>query len=431
MHLLLNIIRLYCLITNNSKIMSELINNSSERVQKLKKLLLSLHENPNLDAVKAELEEMLGKVPYGEVVQAEQELINEGLPPQEIQKYCDLHSNALKDNIDLSYMKEVTEGHPVHTLRMENRAIEGEISKLKDIFIKCRFNKDIINLNDTVIQLKGVFNLLMDVEKHYIKKENIIFSILEKYGITGPSTVMWGKDDEVRQFLKSSIKLLNEDEPLTIETLQGFIDLMLSPTADALHEMIEKEEKILFPMCLDKFTDIDWYEVYKQSEDTGYCIYVPSIEWKPENLSESAEAKDTNTDRVKLSTGSFSTDELEALLNSIPFDITFVDKDDKVKFFSHGKERIFERSKAILGRQVQYCHPPSSVHIVDKILDDFKSGREDAAKFWINFKGMFVHIAYYAIRGKNGEYLGTAEITQDIKELKATEGERRLLTYDK
>ena len=118
-------------------------------------------------------------------------------------------------------------------------------------------------------------------------------------------------------------------------------------------------------------------------------------------------------------------------MDSMPFDITFVDKDDKVKFFSHGKQRIFERSKAILGRQVQFCHPPSSVHIVDKIIDDFRSGREDAAKFWINFKGMFVHIAYYAIRNEKGEYLGTAEITQDIAELKRTEGERRLLTYDK
>lgn len=428
---MLNIIRLYCLIINNINIMSELINNSNERVQKLKKLLLSLHENPDLAGIKAELEEMLGKVPYGEVVQAEQELINGGLPPQEIQKYCDLHSNALKDNIDLSYMKEVPEGHPVHTFRMENRAIEEELSKLKNIFIKCRFNKDSIDFNGTINQLKGIFNLLMDIEKHYVKKENIIFSILEKYNITGPSTVMWGKDDEVRQFLKSSIKLLNENEPMTAETLQGYIELMLSPTADAIQEMIEKEEKILFPMCLDKFTDIDWYEVYKQSEETGYCIYVPEKEWIPEKGIAVKEEKEVNGDRIKLSTGSFTTDELEALLNSIPFDITFVDKDDKVKFFSHGKERIFERSKAILGRQVQYCHPPSSVHIVDKILDDFKSGREDAAKFWICFKGMFVHIAYYAIRGKNGEYLGTAEITQDIAELKKTEGERRLLTYDK
>lgn len=411
--------------------MSELINNSSERVQKLKQLLLKLHEDESLEKTKAELKEMLGQVPYGEVVQAEQELINEGLPPQEIQKYCDMHSRALKDNIDLTYMKAVPDGHPVHTLRMENRAIESELSKLKEIFIKCKFNKDSIDIPATVNQLKSIFNLLMDIEKHYMKKENILFSILEKYGITGPSTVMWGKDDEVRQFLKSSISVLNDNEETDAETLQGYIDLMLSPTADAIQEMIDKEEKILFPMCLDKFTDLDWYEVYKQADDVGNCVYVPNIEWKPEGVADTEVESNVTSDRIKLSTGSFTVEELESLLNSVPFDITFVDKDDKVKFFSHGKQRIFERSKAILGRQVQFCHPPSSVHIVDKIIGDFKSGREDAAKFWINFKGMFVHIAYYAIRNKKGEYLGTAEITQDIAELKKTEGERRLLTYDK
>ncbi|MFA5010382.1 MAG: DUF438 domain-containing protein [Ignavibacteria bacterium] len=411
--------------------MSELINNSSERVQKLKQLLLKLHEDESLEKTKADLEEMLGQVPYGEVVQAEQELINEGLPPQEIQKYCDMHSRALKDNIDLTFMKPVPEGHPVDTLRMENRAIEAELAKLKDIFIKCKFNKDSVNIPEVVNQLKGIFNLLMDVEKHYMKKENIIFSILEKYNITGPSTVMWGKDDEVRQFLKSSISVLNDNEKVGADTLQGYIDLMLSPTAEALQEMIDKEEKILFPMCLDKFTDIDWYDVYKQADDIGNCIYVPTKEWKPEGVLVENEGSNVTSDKIKLSTGSFTVEELESLLDSVPFDITFVDKDDKVKFFSHGNQRIFERSKAILGRQVQFCHPPSSVHIVDKIIDDFRSGKQDSAKFWINFKGMFVHIAYYAIRNKNGEYLGTAEITQDIAELKKTEGERRLLTYDK
>ena len=411
--------------------MSELINNSSERVQKLKQLLLELHKDENLEKTKKELEIMLGQVPYGEVVQAEQELINEGLSPQEIQKYCDLHSRALRDNIDLTYMKAVPDGHPVHTFRMENRAVESELTKLKEIFIKCKFNKDTINIPDVINQLKGIFNVLMDLEKHYTKKENIIFSILEKYNITGPSTVMWGKDDEVRQFLKSTLNVLNSDEEIDTESLQGYIELMISPTTEAIQEMIDKEEKILFPMCLDKFTDIDWYEVYRQSDDIGHCIYVPSVEWRPEGLEIKEDEKSITSDRVKLSTGSFSVDELEALLNSVPFDITFVDKENKVKFFSHGKQRIFERNNAILGRQVQYCHPPSSVHIVDKIIDDFKSGREDSAKFWINFKGMFVHIAYYAVRNKSGEYLGTAEITQDIAELKNTEGERRLLSYDK
>ena len=409
--------------------MSELINNSAERIQKLKKLLLKLHEDSTIEDVKRELEVMLGSVPYGEVVQAEQELINEGLPPQEIQKYCDLHSEAIKDNVDLTMMKEVPEGHPVHTLRMENRALEAEIAKLRNIFIKLKFNPESVNAKEELMNFRMIFNSLTDIEKHYIKKENIIFPFLEKYGVTGPSTVMWGKDDEVRGFMKSSLSLLSEKGEADAEALRGYADMMLSPTADAVEEMIVKEEKILLPMCLDRFTDIEWHEINKQCDEVGYCLYVPAKNWIPEGVETTTESGQDNG-RIKLTTGSFSNEELEALLNSIPVDITFVDKDDKVKFFSHGNKRIFERSKAILGRQVQYCHPPSSVHIVDKILDDFKSGRQDSAKFWINFKGMFVHIAYYAVRGANGEYLGTAEITHDINEYKNIDGERRLLTYD-
>jgi uncharacterized protein len=408
--------------------MSELINNSSERIRKLKSLLLKLHEGNTADDVKAELAKLLGSVPYGEVVQAEQELIDEGMPPSEIQKYCDMHSQALKDNIDLTYAKEVPVGHPVHTMKMENRAIESELSALRNIFIKVKFNSSDINPEAELLKIRSVFNNLMDIEKHYIKKENIIFSILETYGITGPSTVMWGKDDEVRSFLKSSLSL-SEEAVSDTAVLQGFIDLIFAPAADAVNEMIDKEEKILFPMCMDKFTDLDWYNVYTQGNDVGYCLYVPSVGWKPGGMT-STDTRETGNGRIRFDTGSFSVEELESLLNCVPFDITFVDKDDKVKFFSHGKQRIFERSKAIIGRQVQYCHPPSSVHIVNKILDDFKSGRQSEAKFWIPFRGMFVHISYYAVRDENGNYLGTAEVTQDIADFKKAEGERRLLTYD-
>ncbi|MCU0371931.1 MAG: DUF438 domain-containing protein [Ignavibacteria bacterium] len=408
--------------------MSELINNSSERIRKLKSLLLKLHQGSTAEDVKAELISMLGSVPYGEVVQAEQELIDEGIPSSEIQKYCDLHSQALKDNIDLTYEKKVPEGHPVHTMKMENRAIETELAGLQNIFIKVKFNSSEIAPREELLKIRTIFNHLMDIEKHYVKKENIFFPILEKYGITGPSTVMWAKNDEVRGFLKSSLSLSAEDVK-SPEALQGFVDLMFAPAAEAVREMIVKEEKILFPMCLDKFTEIDWYNVYLQSRDVGYCLFVPSAEWHPEGI-QLPEEKENIDNRIRFDTGSFSVVELESLLNCIPFDITFVDKDDSVKFFSHGKQRIFERSKAILGRQVQYCHPPSSVHIVDKILGDFKSGRQSEAKFWIPFKGMFVHIAYYAVRDKAGNYLGTAEITQDITHFKKAEGERRLLTYD-
>lgn len=409
--------------------MSELINNSRERIEQMKRLFLKLHQGVDVESVKGELKEMLGKVPYGEIVQAEQELISEGLPVTEIQKYCDLHSQAVKGNIDLSFEKEIPEGHPVDIMKKENEAIVKEATRLREMFIGIKYLSEEINTKQEVLNILSILNNLSDIEKHYSKKENLIFPYLEKYGITGPSKVMWGKDDEVRVYIKSSKAALKQKEEISIEELQGIIDRVLNSTVDAILEMVEKEEKILLPMCLDRFTETEWYEIYKQMDDIGYCLYAPTAEWKPNVEIKEDEKADTDG-RIKLSTGSFTVEELEGLLNALPVDLTFVDKDDRVKFFSHGAKRIFERNKAILGREVQNCHPPSSVHIVNKILDDFRSGRQNSAKFWINFQGMYVHIAYYAVRNEKGEYLGTLEVTQDIREFREIEGERRLLTYD-
>jgi hypothetical protein len=242
--------------------------------------------------------------------------------------------------------------------------------------------------------------------------------------------VMWGKHDEIRGFLKSSIQLLREEPDVTKEEVEGFWELMFHPAIKGIEDMFYKEEQILFPMCMDSLTEIDWYEIYSQSAEIGYCIYVPEIEWKP-NVTIEEDTNSKNDRKIQLSSGSFTVEELESMLNSIPQDMTFVDKDDKVRYFSQGKERIFERSKAILGREVQYCHPPSSVHIVNQIVNDFKSGAQDEAEFWINMGGKLIHIAYYAVRNKENEYLGTVEVSQDITKINSLEGEQRLLTYEK
>lgn len=409
--------------------MSELINNNRQRIDQLKSLLLKLHKGTALEEVKKELTELFGSIPYGDVVQAEQELIAEGVPPEELMKYCDLHSGALKENIDLTYVPEVPEGHPVHTLLGENKALASEVEKLKEIFLNVNFGKKKVNPEEEFLKIRAIFNNLIDIEKHYVKKENLLFSYLERYGITGISGVMWGKDDEVRGFIKSAKESFKSEEKLTLESLKGLIEFVYKPAADAIMEMIDKEEKILFPLCLEKFTEMSWFELYEQFDEIGYCIYSPSAEWKTD-LPIKPTKKSFHKGIIKLSTGTFSAKELESILNALPVDLTYVDKDDKVKFYSHGSKRIFERNKAILGREVQYCHPPSSVHIVDKIINDFRSGKQDSAKFWINYQDMLVHIAYYPVRNEQGEYLGTLEVTHDINEYKNIEGERRLLTYD-
>ncbi len=409
--------------------MSELINNSRNRVNKLKELILTLHKDKSADEVKKELMELMGSVPYGEVVQAEEELIQEGLKREEVLKFCDVHTEALKGNIDTSMAKDIPPGHPVDTFIKENEAIQAEINAIQHAYGKLLSKNEDEICNDILTEMHQHFNNLMDIEKHYVKKENLVFPYLEKNEITGPPMVMWGKHDEIRGFLKSSTQLLRETPEVTKEEVIGYWELMLHPTIKAIEDMFYKEEQILFPMCMDTLTELDWYEIYTQSDEIGFCLIEPEIEWKPDVNFEEEKNIETNG-KIKLSSGSFTVEELESMLNSIPQDITFVDKNDRVRYFSQGKERIFERNKAILGREVQYCHPPSSVHIVNQIVSDFKTGKQDKAEFWINMGGKFIHIAYYAVRNKENEYIGTVEVSQDITKLNKLEGEQRLLSYD-
>jgi DUF438 domain-containing protein len=206
--------------------------------------------------------------------------------------------------------------------------------------------------------------------------------------------------------------------------------MVFYPAIQGVADMIMKEEEILLPMSMDKLTEGDWLSIYQQTMEFGYCLYDPDVEWKPDGISVSEVTYNTK-DNIQLTTGSFKIDELEALFKVLPIDLTFVDKDDKVKFFSLGPDRIFTRNRAILGRDVRMCHPPSSVHVVDQILQDFRSGKENSAAFWINMQGKFIYIEYFAMRGKDGEYLGTVEYTQDLTHLRSLEGEQRLLSYTK
>lgn len=408
--------------------MSELINNSEKRKELLKHLILQLHNGEAPEQVKSRLISLLHSVPYNEVVEVEQELIAEGLPEEDILRLCDIHTAVLDGSIDTSTAKGVPDGHPVDTFIKENRELEKRIDLTYGMFDVLKNLKD-SDIGDYTMGLRSLFNQLSDVDKHYLRKEYLLFPFLEKAGITGPPKVMWGKHDETRELLKAAHEALKSE--LTKEELKTVCSLVLQPAIDAIEGMIMKEEQILLPMCLDTLTDENWYQIHKETTIYGFCLYDPSVEWKPE-LVKQEEAIFMPGNAIKLSSGSFDMKELEALFVTLPVDITFVDKDDKVKFFSHSPNRVFERNRSIIGRDVRMCHPPHSVHIVEQIIEDFKTGKENKAAFWIsNFKGRFVHIDYTALRGQDGEYLGVIEITQDITDLRKLEGDQRLLSYSK
>ncbi len=407
--------------------MSEIINNSQKRKELLKHLILQLHNNEAPDAVRKRLVELLRSIPYNEVVEVEQELISEGLPEEEVLRFCDIHTAVLDGSIDTSGAKTVPPGHPVDTFKHENRELEKYITKAKELFDKRNKLKS-EDVKNYLLQLKSIFNSLSDVDKHYKRKEYLLFPYLEKYGITGPPKVMWGKHDETRELLKAAHESLSVTD-ISPEEVPTVIMLVLLPAVEAIEGMIMKEEEILLPMSLDTLQDDDWFQIYRETPQFGFTLYDPQIEWKPDNV-EVGTVTYLNKDAIQLASGSFTINELETIFRMLPVDITFVDKDDKVKFFSHGTKKIFDRNRSIIGRDVRLCHPPGSVHIVEQIINDFKSGKENVAAFWISsFMNRFVYIEYTALRGKDGEYLGVMEVTQDITDLKKLEGDQRLLSY--
>ena len=393
-------------------------------------MILKLHHGESEQSVRGELLESLSQIPYGEVVEVEQELISEGLPEEEILKLCDAHSAVLHGNIDLSESKDIPEGHPVDVLLNENRELRNVANDIDGVLAEISQYEN-VDIEAMVLKLRALYNSLFDVDKLYRRKEYLLFPYLENQGITGPPKVMWGKHDEIRELIKGSIELL-QTEGVSREELIAAAEIVLSPAKTGVVEMTQKEEEILFPMALDKLTEAEWYEISKQSLEFGFCLYDPPVEWRPEWADEDILTElNTEGGNVRLPSGGFSAEELMAVLNALPIDVTFVDKNDKVKYFSQGEDRVFQRNRAILNRDVRYCHPPASAHIVDKILDDFKSNRSSKAPFWINMGGKFIHIEYFALRNDNGEYLGTLEVSHDVNRYRELEGEQRILSYSK
>ena len=412
--------------------MSELIDNSKYRKKRLKELILSLHDGESPEKVRQELIHTLKSIPYGEVVEVEQELISEGLPETEVLKLCDIHGEVLEGHVDLSGAKEIPVGHPVDVFIHENRAINKTIEKATNLLHSItKVPED--NFRNFILVLQATFNELMDIDKHYQRKEYLVFPYLEQHEITGPPMVMWGKHDEIREQLKGCNALLKEED-LSKQDLSDALELLYFPVLKAVSDMVQKEEEILFPMCMDVLSVDDWWSIHKQTLEFGFTLYDPEVDWKPEGLQveEADEEIARNRDgSVMLPSGSFTVDELMAILNTAPVDITFVDKNDKVKYFTQGSHRIFPRTRSIINRDVRLCHPPGSVDIVEKIIEDFKSGKESHAPFWIQVKGRFILIEYYALRDDKGEYLGTLEVSQDLTNARGLEGERRILSYGK
>ena len=440
--------------------MSGPANTRAYRQQVLKELIGSLHDGKSVEEVRAKFAETFSTVSAQEISEAEQALISGGMPVSEVQRLCDVHASVFKGSIADLHAPDATgtglrgadaiapdydaPGHPVHTFKLENRALEALIAdRIRPLLANLQANgsPDHRPWKETVAALRNALDDLYQVHIHYLKKENLIFPLLENYGITAPPKVMWGVDDEIRGKIKRAKSALEGPET-------ALAAVLVEEALTQLEEMIFKEDNILFPMCLENLKPAEWGMIARESGDIGWCLIEgPDA---PSGHDEQAGSASANAapgaasaavassgapsgipgieGTIVLPTGVFTLDQLVGMLNTLPFDITFVDANDTVRYFSQGAERIFARTKAIIGREVSNCHPPSSVHVVETLVADLKSGKKDSEDFWIPMGDKFILIRYFAVRGDDGSYLGTLEVTQNIAPIKTIEGQKRLMS---
>lgn len=408
--------------------MSEMINNREYRQKVLKELIRQLHQGKSVEEVKPAFEKLIEGVSAKEITEMEQALIMEGMPVEQIQSLCDVHAAVFKGSIEEIHRPQKPEeipGHPVHTFRLENRQLE----KLIDEKIRpCTAAWKASGSAESKRALLEAVEELWEVDKHYLRKENLLFPYMEKYGITAPPKVMWGVDDEIRAAIREAKNLLSGGPENREQALEK-----VKEAADRVIEMIFKEENILFPMVLETLTADEWAVIAEVGGEFGYTLIAPpkggyvSAGGEPERENGGARAS-SQDEQVHFDAGAMTPKELNAMLNILPIDITFVDKDGAVKYFNQSKERIFARPKTVIGRQVSNCHPPASVHIVEQIVADLKSGKKDHEDFWIKMGDKYVLIRYYAVRSETGEFLGVVEATQDIGPIQVITGEKRLVS---
>jgi len=412
--------------------MSEFINNYTRRKEILKGALRQIHEGKPYEQVKETFAEILKNASVQEIAEIEQTLIAEGIPVEDIQYLCDVHVAMFRESLDKQNLPEMTPGHPIYTFRAENElanlALNDARSSL-EAYKKVPAKTSRKKLTDAVRKL-------MEFERHYERKENLLFPFLEKYGFSGPSSVMWGIHDDIRKAWKAMLEILLTKPKTEAETASAVEGLFI-PIENAIREMFYKEERILFPNALERLTEDDWAAIRAQEEEFGFSFAARGNEWTPVTGEEKPDKADTikikaeeRTQKMSdfpLTHGDLTISQIDMMLKHLPVDITFVDEQDTVRYYSETPDRIFKRTPAIIGRKVQNCHPPASVDKVVRIVEDFRTGKRNVAEFWIQLNGKFIHIRYFAMHDTAGNYRGTLEVSQDLTELRKLEGEKRLL----
>lgn len=403
--------------------MSEWLGKNDPHMENLRLYCEGILEDEDLGALYAEYEDDIKSVRYDEVMllvdwmvaceKYDMENIKSAL-----NRIINIFSNELDDDV-FNLCRHVPQF--ISILTEENTAITEHMESIKEqlqLFSKAEEGSQEFDRHKRAIKKK--IEELGEIDKHYVKKENILFPYVEKYiPEYRCANVMWSIHDDVRKGMKALLEVLSDSkyDGVRFNRVVGklFFDI---------YGLIFREDYILLPMSALRIPEDIFPEMAAQCPEEGYSF----IE-EPEVATVKAKEQELPEGMINMETGSLSVGELMTMLNTLPVDITYVDADDRVRYFSSPQERIFPRSKAIIGRSVQNCHPPESVHIVNEVVERLKSGKKNVESFWIQMMGKFILIQYFALRNHNGEYIGTIEVSQDVTDIRELAGEKRLLDY--
>ncbi len=393
---------------------------SERRQEQLKAIIRRLHDGASVADVKADFDALTLGIDATEIARLEQALIAEGMPVEEVTRLCDVHVTVFKDALEEKPDATVAAGHPVDSYQRENVVVAEITASLRCLLDRLAAGSDPEALTETGAELER----LAQIDVHYLRKENQLFPVLETHGVEGPTKVMWGLDDDIRGRIKNARALAAAGDVSGLTTT-------LPETLTMVDDMVYKEEKILFPTALGVVTAEEWERIGSGDAEIGYAwIEGPQGDAGRAAASASApEPGDTGAGMLlPLPTGALSLDQLDVMLRVLPFDLSFVDEHDRVRFYSEG-ERVFPRSPGAIGREVRNCHPPQSVHKVEEILSSFKAGEKDVAEFWIQMGPKFIWIRYFAMRDADGAYKGCLEVVQDATHVRSLEGQRRIVEW--
>ena len=413
------------------------------RLEALHAIVKDLHAGRTVEEVKPRFEELIKDVEATEIAAMEQKLIEGGVPDSEVKRLCDVHVQVFADALEGHEAVTAPPGHPMDTFQRENRALLQVTASLRKVAEAIGEPPDGAAWGRLKGALRDTVERLAEVDKHYLRKENQLFPYLEEHGVEGPSKVMWAIHDDIRALIKQARATIGEDDAaLAVSTC-----LALAKMAD---DMVTKEEQVLHPMAMDTLGDAEWAQIRAGESEIGYAFIDGVPGWPssaaggaadaaagagPAGAGQAAEPAVAGqagaaapAGLLALNTGALELDELNLVLGVLPIDFQYVDEHDRVRFYSEG-HRIFPRSPGVIGRKVQNCHPPASVHKVQQILDAFRAGEKDSAEFWIETQGKFLHIRYFAVRDDGQAYRGVVETVQDVTGIRALEGQRRLLDW--